>query len=596
MHKTSNQDVRHSTLPLKRAATNDSIFSKFPSYNLWLILRFLDWQHGELPTLNIDYREPIRASKDILFNKYFEPFNFYFSKHINELIADIALPHVILYKDFLYFDDDDEFLKRYYTFQEACPRINSLSKFYFEAEGNIYKPNLVVHDQHKLMLKRYDRHQNLILTKLRNLQNNNTQRPARAHIEPMDLKILKKSDNHTSCEDSSKYQTQSPINNHERPNEQSGDQIAQGSFQRMLDAHQDMEQMSFESKEHNVYDPTSSSSGANERHSQKEQQSSHSMRRSYLNEADKSQSIAAILAEALCSKKGSPSFPRLDKSLSFILKSDRRLGREVVDVDNIDQVGDTSNLCLSDASDVNLVQKIFHSPDESNLGNKLMQDVQKLQDKAREREAHLQKGVLTLESIEIRSSANNDDKEGGLQPNISFKRTSIPQISVTEPKDRSAGATTTTTVSKLQSMAQTERISRENLATEVIGGKIERKEASLGKKSLPWNSDRPVGRKVDAQTIKSADILLAQPIVDPLPVAQKDADTLPRPENWTTLRHRTAQQLSLSRATKKNSPPKILQPKSPIKIIQQNSPCQKHKTVKSTQTSKSQQQSRFRST
>ena len=571
MHKPSNQDVRHSTPPLKRASRNDSIFSKFFSHNLCLILCFLDWQHGELPTLNIDYREPIRASKDILFNKYFEAFNFYFSKHINELIADIALPHVILYKDYLYFDDDDEFLKRYYTFQEACPRIDSLSKFYFEAEGNIYKPNLVVHDQHKIMLKRYDRHQNLILTKLRNLQNNNTQRPARVATEPMDLKILNKSDNQTDFgEDSSKYKTHSPINNHEKPNDQSGNEIVQGSFQRMLDVHQDMEHISFESKEHNVYDPTSSSSGGDEKYPQKERQSSHSIRGTYLNEVDKSQSIAAILAEALCSKKVSPSFPRLDRSLSLILKTDRRPGGEVVDVENIDQVGETSNLCLSDASGVNLIQKFFDSPDDSNLGDKLMQDVQKLQDKARKREAHLQKGVLTLESIDVRSSANNDDKEGSLQPTISFKRTSIPQFSGTEPRDRSVGTTSPTIASKIQTTVQTERICRENVVTEVIGRKIERKEAVLGKKNLPLNNDRPVGSKFGTQTIKSADILLARPIVDPLKVAQRDADTLPRPENWATLRPKTVRQLSPSRVTKKNSPPKILQPKSPMKIIQQN--------------------------
>ena len=46
--------------------------------------------------------------------KYFEAFNFYFSKPTNEMIVNIETPHVIHFKDYLYYDDINEFLKRPY--------------------------------------------------------------------------------------------------------------------------------------------------------------------------------------------------------------------------------------------------------------------------------------------------------------------------------------------------------------------------------------------------------------------------------------------------------------------------------------------------
>ena len=34
-----------------------------------------------------------------MYKKYFEKFNFYFAKPINEILANIDISHVILYKD-----------------------------------------------------------------------------------------------------------------------------------------------------------------------------------------------------------------------------------------------------------------------------------------------------------------------------------------------------------------------------------------------------------------------------------------------------------------------------------------------------------------
>lgn len=62
--------------------------------------------------------------------QYFEAFNFYFAKGINEILANLSISHVILFKDYLFFDDDSEYLKRYYREAEIPPRVNLLTEFY----------------------------------------------------------------------------------------------------------------------------------------------------------------------------------------------------------------------------------------------------------------------------------------------------------------------------------------------------------------------------------------------------------------------------------------------------------------------------------
>ena len=52
---------------------------------------------------------------DLIFDKYFEAFNFYFAKPINELLSNIpATQHVIFFKDYTIWDDQNEYLKRYF--------------------------------------------------------------------------------------------------------------------------------------------------------------------------------------------------------------------------------------------------------------------------------------------------------------------------------------------------------------------------------------------------------------------------------------------------------------------------------------------------
>ncbi|CAD8094133.1 unnamed protein product [Paramecium sonneborni] len=52
---------------------------------------------------------------DYLKKKYYNSFHFYFGKSISEILGNLAIDHVILYKDLLYFNDDNEYLTKYYN-------------------------------------------------------------------------------------------------------------------------------------------------------------------------------------------------------------------------------------------------------------------------------------------------------------------------------------------------------------------------------------------------------------------------------------------------------------------------------------------------
>ena len=65
-----------------------------------------------------------KTSEQIINGKYFEAFNFYFSKPTNEMIVNIEIPHVILFKDYLYYDDVNEFLKRSYSTKDSTAKLS----------------------------------------------------------------------------------------------------------------------------------------------------------------------------------------------------------------------------------------------------------------------------------------------------------------------------------------------------------------------------------------------------------------------------------------------------------------------------------------
>lgn len=50
----------------------------------------------------------------ILHQKYYDKFNFYFAKPINEILANCSVPHVILFNDWKIYDEKNEYFKRFF--------------------------------------------------------------------------------------------------------------------------------------------------------------------------------------------------------------------------------------------------------------------------------------------------------------------------------------------------------------------------------------------------------------------------------------------------------------------------------------------------
>ncbi|CAD8062270.1 unnamed protein product [Paramecium sonneborni] len=111
--------------------------------------------------------------------KYFEQFNFYFAKPITEILANVPVDHVILFKDQLYLHDENEYMKRYYQREEQDPRLKLLSDFYQE-QNKITQPNLCKVKAHKFMEKRI----NKLLKLQQKAQNNQNQQPITKKMIP----------------------------------------------------------------------------------------------------------------------------------------------------------------------------------------------------------------------------------------------------------------------------------------------------------------------------------------------------------------------------------------------------------------------------
>ena len=76
--------------------------------------------------------------------RYFEAFYFYFCKSINEILANICVPNVILYKDATFNDSEHEFLRRYYHSEEIRNKKEELIGFY--ESYKVPLPNLAIVD------------------------------------------------------------------------------------------------------------------------------------------------------------------------------------------------------------------------------------------------------------------------------------------------------------------------------------------------------------------------------------------------------------------------------------------------------------------
>ena len=229
--------------------------------------------HHDLDTRR--HQNPIQLSRELIHNKYYDTFNFYFSKPINEILFNARLPHVILLKDFSYYDDETEYFKRYYKQSEAKPRLENITNFYFTLTEGAIKLTLPLHAQNEIILKRNEKLNKLLLSKLQNLtetapaqgENNPTpdannmlgdQGGANQEELKQDENEKKKAQNQQTEKVHKNSQDMLDIKEHlmKRSNSIAKENPAHPSFYKMLPNNMNLPQeVSYDSIRHDIYDP-----------------------------------------------------------------------------------------------------------------------------------------------------------------------------------------------------------------------------------------------------------------------------------------------------------------------------------------------------
>ncbi|CAD8069423.1 unnamed protein product [Paramecium sonneborni] len=65
-----------------------------------------------------------------LYHKYASSQNYYFTREINEILSKQRTSSVILFQDYLHYDDEDEYLKRFYIYEVYDNKMRLLKEFY----------------------------------------------------------------------------------------------------------------------------------------------------------------------------------------------------------------------------------------------------------------------------------------------------------------------------------------------------------------------------------------------------------------------------------------------------------------------------------
>lgn len=95
----------------------------------------------------------LKLIDDNLESIYFDDFNFYFSKPINELISNSRTPHAILFRDYQFYDLEETSMRRWYTEEESYIRLQNYTAFFAEIDKKYY-PTTCISEQRKIMNKR----------------------------------------------------------------------------------------------------------------------------------------------------------------------------------------------------------------------------------------------------------------------------------------------------------------------------------------------------------------------------------------------------------------------------------------------------------
>ena len=108
-------------------------------------------------------------SAQIISQKYFNVFNQHLINEINEILICKTNQTVVRFKDYLFYDDENEFLENYYDSKNIGYRLPNILKFYLSLKVQIF-PNVSVLDRNRLMFKYFKKKNKLLLIKSKHIK------------------------------------------------------------------------------------------------------------------------------------------------------------------------------------------------------------------------------------------------------------------------------------------------------------------------------------------------------------------------------------------------------------------------------------------
>jgi hypothetical protein len=103
-----------------------------------------------------DNNKNLKLVHNIIYKKYFNTFKNKYNLHvINRILSNCKCHIVALFKDFLLYDDDAEFLKRYYKLYEVEKRLKKI--FHYFQETSVLYPNYSPLIESKYILYYYEK-------------------------------------------------------------------------------------------------------------------------------------------------------------------------------------------------------------------------------------------------------------------------------------------------------------------------------------------------------------------------------------------------------------------------------------------------------
>lgn len=201
--------------------------------------------------------DPIKLARKIILQKYADAFCWGHEDVVNSILKNEKVPFVTLYKDYIYYDDESEYLKRYYSMLESERKLQYILQLY-ETE---LKPSLILHIQNTILAQRYKNgNQKLDFQQLAESPKGACDELHSLNFEhEIDLGPLNSFSNEKELFGGDSDDTEGEEGTEPKMFASVlDDGQVHNSFQKLLEKYEEMDNMSFESNQYNIYSPDKS--------------------------------------------------------------------------------------------------------------------------------------------------------------------------------------------------------------------------------------------------------------------------------------------------------------------------------------------------